>query len=590
MPEIINPLLAEGEFRRCSNDAIYFLEEYWKVQRVGAGYGKFDLFPYQRLDAENFVAVHTWTDKLLAFNAGEGPAPDYSEVQKIRQVRLKARQLGWTTLATGLVFWSAWFHNDHPWLIAAQGQEDASVTMKTQIKAPYRNLPEWMKKRGPQITQDGAEDFVFDNGSRIRVIPSTASSGRGDAMYGALLDEAAFAESAADLFAAVDPMVYGPLYMFSTANGMGNFFHEIWLDSQMSDSEWHGEFRPWHDRPGRDQEWYESTKRKYRNKPHLFYQEYPSTPEEAFLKSGRLALPVERIEANQDFRPPEFRYSVAKIIAAMYEGGIEDYDAMFESALITSDYDQENELWVWRQPEIVRDDDGRPKYVPNYVIAADVSEGLEDGDYDTISVMDANTWEIVATMKAHLSLSVYDLVLEAVGYWYFTALLGPERNNHGMVPLVALQQREYPRLFRMDTLAQIKTADRSPRYGWHTGNATKPKLVADMAENLGDAVVRIHDERFLHEAKTYLTNGKGGYEASSGNHDDLVMAVGISIQLALDVGQSPPIFYDPEPGPPTMGEMLGDGEKPYSGGVALSSPIGQATVASERRSFTLVPV
>ena len=591
--KLLNPVLREAEYRRCSRDLIYFLTEYWKVQTVGIGYGKFNLYPYQAEDAQDFQEVHDWARMLIEWQAG-GPTPDYSKARKLRQIRLKARQLGWTTLATGAVFWSAFFHDNTPWLIAAQGQEDASITLKTQIKSPYKHLPVWMRRRGPQVDKDGAEDFSFDNGSRIRVIPSTSSSGRGDAMFGALLDEAAFAEQAAELFAAVDPMCYGPMFVFSTANGMGNFFHETYLDSQQSDSVWEGKFRSWRERPGRDADWYRQQELKYRNKIHLLYQEYPNSDSEAFSKSGRLALPVARLEKVQTFDPPSERFSIAEILAQMQQRGFQswdDYHAMFESAnLPVAKWGELPEIHVWARPDVVRDEHGRLAYTPNYVVGADVAEGLEHGDFNTIVVIDTNTNVVVATVKEHLSLSTFDLLLEALGYWYHTALVGPERNNHGMVPLVALQARHYPRLYRMDFMAQIKTADRSARYGWHTGSATKPKMVADMAEAFGDGLFSIRDERFLTEARTFLTTGKGGYSASTGNHDDLIMGVGIALQLALDVGQSPTIFYDAEPGPPTMGEVLQVQDydaKPL--GVALSGGIGQARERGHRRSFTFVP-
>ena len=593
MPELINPLLIEGEFRRCGRDLLYFLEEYWKVQRIGVGYGKFELYDYQREDAADFEAVHRYADLLLAWNAGESEEPPpYELVRKLRQIRLKARQLGWTTLATGAVFWSAFFHGNHPWLIAAQGQEDASITMTQQIKAPYGYLPKWMRDRGPQVIKDGAEDFNFDNGSRIRVIPTTPSAGRGDAMYGALLDEAAFAESAADLFAAVDPMCYGPMFVFSTANGMGNFFHETWEDSELSDSEWEGKFRPWWDRPGRDEEWYETQQRKYRNKPHLLYQEYPSTSVEAFSKSGRLGLPVERIEEMQSFTPPHWRYDAQQIIDEMVDPlPVDSWENLFKRALLEDGETAEHEFHVWRRPNVVRDEHGRPVYTPNYVVSADVSEGLEDGDFDAVTVVDTNTRDVVGTLKSHLALPTFDSFLEAVGYWYYTALIGVERNNHGMVPLVALQKSHYPRLYRMDSLAQIRTADRTPRYGWHTGPSTKPKLVSEMGKFLGDAVYTIHDERFLYETKHFLSNGKGGYGATEGKHDDLIMSVGIGIQVAEDVGQSPAIFYDPEPGPPTFGEMFANTREVKPRGPSpLAAPIGQEAPAKVKgNAWRMVP-
>ncbi len=564
----------ELEWRACKNDLVYFLSKYWKVATIGSGYDTFSLFDYQHEDAVAFQA------------ACEGDA-------KQRQVRLKARQLGWTTLATGGAFWSAFFYEHHPWLVTAQGEKEAADTLSTKIKIPYSLLPVWMRKRGAQVTQETQEVMQFDNGSRVMVVPSTSSAGRGQAIFGALMDEAAFMPDSDELFAAIDPMCYGPLFMFSTANGMGNFFHATWLESQLEDSEWKGKFHPWSNRPGRDEAWYEAQKRKYRGREHLFFQEFPSTPEEAFMRSGRTALPMDLLRDDEHWCPPRYRVDLG-ILRTVWDKGL-SIEQEIAHAVIPEDQTRDMELHVWQEPYVERDDDGRPRRDPNYVVGVDVAEGLDHGDFSAISVLDANTGEQCATVKSHIP--VHDLAdyAEFLGYWYHTALVGVERNNHGLLPLSQLQDRAYPRMYRMESIAQIKTGDRTVRYGYHTNKATKPKMVNDFNQYLIDGWILLHDARFLHEASTFLSDGKGGYGASVANHDDLVMASFISLQLALDVGTYPIIWRDPEPGPPSFGEIFDvmmekDDEEQYEG-LALAAAIGQEEspdVARVRHSFELL--
>jgi hypothetical protein len=302
-----------------------------------------------------------------------------------------------------------------------------------------------------------------------------------------------------------------------------------------------------------------------------------------------MALPVERMEQCQSIREPLWRYDLGKIA---YADGSRTLEQTFEDYLVPGGEMRDLELSVWQQPTIARNEHGQMEYVPNYVVGADVSEGLDHGDYSTIAVIDTNTMEVVATAKAHFPLQMFDLALEAVGRWYHLAMIGPERNNHGAVPINQLHLRGYERLYRMDSYAAIKTGDRTIRYGYHTNRATKPKLVSDLGEYLGDGALMIHDERFIHEARTFLSDGKGGYGASGTNHDDMVMGVGVALQLALDVGQSPTIFHDPAPGPPTMGQVLQVvPESEIKRGAGLAGRIGGTAQNAEpaRKSWVMEP-
>ena len=158
--------------------------------------------------------------------------------EAVREVRLKARQVGFTTLEVAGAFHNVFFNDNHPWLIASQTEDDAKATLTNRVKTPYKKLRLWMQARGPTITDNNSEKMTFDNGSYLESIPATSGAGRSSSVFGVLTDEFAFVENGADLYAALDPLCYGPMFVFSTANGMGNAFHSQWLEAQKSDSAW----------------------------------------------------------------------------------------------------------------------------------------------------------------------------------------------------------------------------------------------------------------------------------------------------------------------------------------------------------------
>jgi hypothetical protein len=204
------------------------------------------------------------------------------------------------------------------------------------------------------------------------------------------------------------------------------------------------------------------------------------------------------------------------------------------------------------------DEEDRVIRLPNYVIACDPAEGLDHGDFTAITVWNANTNECVASMRSHVPIDELGDLLARLGYWYHNALIGIERNNHGMVPIVHLTKHDrYPRMYRMPKLGrQIRDEVRRLDYGWTTSSRTKPKMVADFIQGLREGHIEVHDERFLIESQTFVADGRGGYGATAQNHDDLMVATLIGWQLVRDVGSYPPIYFHDGPHITTFGEVM----------------------------------
>jgi len=500
----------------CRQSKQFFFEHYYKIPIVGKGSQPFVMY-----DCQKFISDQIDKNPLI--------------------IGLKARQIGWTTIGVANSVWDALFHVEHPWLYVSRN-EDAAQKMLEKAAYAYYHLPEWMKRVLPRIKSQTQSSLVFDNGSRIESVPATGSTGRGDSVYGALMDECAFMEYAEEIWGAVEPLVYGPAMLFSTANGMGNFFHEVWLDSQREDSVWTGIFFPWDVIEKRHADgWYDLTKRAYRGREWLFYQEYPKTPQEAFAKSGRVAFASDVVLDCYEPMDPERRLEWVIGGTPKDIGLADDPDIVID---------------IWREPTVIRDDQGRPIWKPNYVVGADIAEGLEHGDFTYVTVFDVNTGEQVASSTSSIPVSYLNDLLDWLGRYYMTALMIPERNNAGILPIDRLYRDNwYPRMYRMERFAAMHLTDRTPEYGWKTTPGTKPKMVLDFQYALAEKLVILHDPLFVVEAQTFIADGRGSYSATSNNHDDAIMGTLVAYQGVLDSYKYEIIWRDEVRLPPTHDEV-----------------------------------
>lgn len=541
---------------RVSKD--FWFSNYYYIPVVGKGAQLFKPRPYQ-----NHIAKRIDTAKLI--------------------IGLKARQIGWTTIGVASAVHDALFNEEHPWLFVSKN-EDAAQKMLAKAKYAYQRLPAWMKKELPNMIGGGTQTMVeFENGSRLESVPATPSTGRSDAVYGTLMDECAFMEYAEEIWGAIEPLTYGVSMLFSTANGMGNFFHDIWLDSQQSDSVWEGLFYPWNVVPERDEAWHDHARRSFRGREWLFYQEYASTPEEAFARSGRVAFGMDIVDECFEEIQPYAKY-------AWEIGGWDREEGPYE---IDLHEEADIEVYMWKPPEVVRDEVGRPIWKPNYVIGADVAEGLDHGDFTYVTVWDANTGEQVLSSKSAIPVSYLDELLDWCGRTYHTGLIIVEHNMAGVLPLDRLHRdRWYPRLYRMDSFAQYNIGDRTARYGWQTSKQTKSKMVNDFYYALAEHKVLLHDPDFRVEAQTFVADGKGSYAATAGRHDDVVMGTLIAYQGVLDSPKYPITWVDDRILPPTHDEMdaiwYGDDSKTTNADL-LEVPLGGREERKPTKTILFTP-
>jgi hypothetical protein len=559
-------LTEELEWRACAEGFLYWLAKYWKIVEPNRGPHVIEPWPAQIEIAEVYAARES-----------DG-TPTYNQ-----NISLKARQLGWTTLSTAYAFWTAYFREYLPWLFVSQS-EDYAIKNLGMVQFGYSHLPQWMRQRGPKIVKNTTERIEFDNGSWIESIPATSSAGRGDAVWGVMWDEAAFAPDPEAMYGALEPLCYGQMILLSTANGMGNMFHEKYLDSKLTDTQWKGLFWPWSARPDRDDDWYKYQERKFRGQSWLLHQEYPRNDIEAFAKSGRVIIDTDLLD--------EFEWVEAPVARA-WDFGEKEFKQ--EPVELDDRADVPILLEIWDPPKVERDEFDRPVRDPNYTIAVDVAEGLMHGDATYITVYDSNTRRCVAKVRTFYSADEIPDVVAWLGHYYHVALVGVERNNHGWGILHALvRYLRYPRLYRMEQIAKVPKGDRTQTFGWHTNVGTKPKMVQDFVREMKAHSVDPLDPQLRHELNTFIQHDNGSYSANSPHTDDGVISHMINLQLMNDIGRYPVYWYDElEYKPPTLGELAAmidepDGQRinPLDIPIGVGEPIGGET----RPSFWVAPL
>lgn len=158
-----------------------------------------------------------------------------------RNVILKARQLGFTTLVAILWLDTALFSKDPIRCgIVAQDREAAEAIFRDKVKFAYNNLPDVLRERMPLSTENKSELVFAHNGSSIRV----ATSMRSGTIHRLHISEfgkicAKYPDKAREVVTGSIPAVpkSGVLIIESTAEGQDGEFYKITqraLDAQRS--------------------------------------------------------------------------------------------------------------------------------------------------------------------------------------------------------------------------------------------------------------------------------------------------------------------------------------------------------------------
>jgi len=383
---------------------------------------------------------------------------------------LACRQSGKSISACAYLLWFSLFHSEKTVAILANKGATARE-MLSRITLMLENIPFFLQPGCKALNKGSIE---FSNNSRIIASATSGSSIRGLSVNLLYLDEFAFVERANEFYTSTYPVVSAgkdtKIIVTSTANGIGNTFYKIWEGSIQGVNEFSPFRVDWWDVPGRDEKWKNQT---VANTSQLqFDQEFGNT----FFGTGDTLINAETL---MGFRSKPYNN--------ILEGG---------------------NLLVYKEPE--KDHD--------YVMAVDVAKGRGQ-DYSTFNLIDISVrpFQQVAVYRNNtISPLLFPNIIYKYAKSYNEAYVVIESNDQGTVVCNGLyHDLEYENV-------HVESAITANTIGIEMTRKVKRLGCSAIKDILENDKLRIVDENTIMEISTFVAKGQS-YEASDGNHDDLMM-------------------------------------------------------------------
>ncbi len=444
--------------------------------------------------------------------------------KRIMLVILKPRQIGCTTFFCVRYLDKAYWSRNQFAAVIAHIREKAMEIFHEIVKFAYDNIDEPIKfkAKNDSVNQLGWRKIS----SQVKV----TSDGHGITPNMLHLTEVARMKNAYEMIGEALQGVprSGEIVLESTAFGKGGFFYDVCQDAQDNpDSGWHFIFlKWWHHleyclpvpkgfiRTAQEEEFIklygdddlcdgnfvfrrEKIQELLANKTDdetglsgemLFRQNYPFTPEEAFITSAISIFNVEILES------------------------------MRSRAKDPVDKTQWGHGWL-------RSYNGADN-AKEYLISVDTASG-EASNYAAATILNRSTGEIIAVLQGKYVPHELARYVDKLGRFFNNAIVAVERNNHGHAVLEALIHTfSYPNLYHhRDYDRQGKSR---ALVGFPTHQKTRSIIISDLEKAINEGQY-LPDKKLIEECLNFgMKNGKA--QAIHG-HDDLVLAYAIGNHL-----------------------------------------------------------
>ena len=491
----------------------------------------------------------------------------------LRLIVLKARQQGISTLIQALYFWILYLLG-HQKALTMGHKTDASNNLFDMYKRYYDELPKELQRKLLRSNEKKVEYAKTRSENKIDTA-GAGEIGRSDTLQLLHLTEVAFYPDPETTFVglmqgATEARIH---VIESTADGY-NEFHQLWESAEKGENNYTPIFLSWLDFPDyidgakrldqikdldedekdklikdlgnpryndyKDEEQmlmkdYGATldqiqwRRYMISSPAInwninkFHQEYPRDAIEAFIASGSMVFDKNKVQAN-------FLSSMSPIKRGDL---VYKYNNEREIAGVEFVENSRGFISIWTEPEEI---DG----VYRFAGGVDVAEGLAQGDYSAIRVIDRVSSEVHLTWHGHID---PDLLAEEIHkIWLYLnkdCYFAIEKNNHG--------QHTVPRTFDLGVSLYSKESfskgyeqRNGQDFGHVTSSKTKKRLVDIMVEWIREDLFADKEKAFWKECMTFVKNPRGEPSAdgkdkdpNSKNYDDRVMAAGLMLVCSL---------------------------------------------------------
>jgi hypothetical protein len=476
----------------------------------------------------------------------------YNAGLPVRIIVLKARQLGFSTITEGVIFnWLFMHPGTHGLTLAHDSDVSEELFAKTKTYwekwplAPHYHL-KYATKQNMHWVETGSQLKIATAGNSL--------SGRGHTLHAVHLSEVAFYPNPKKLMLGLMnsvPEEHGTIMVVeSTANGIGNYFYNMWNEAVDGASDYLPLFFPWWRHPeyrktttlsvkseltveekqlrrmmrdagyndGRIFEHLHWRRWMLKNKVadiEQFMQEYPSTPEEAFRMSGTPVFPEAKLRDAFHDRDNCFCHGGLRgyLVENLSEGRVKFHK------------DRAGPVRIFKLPS-------RKDRSPfRYFLGADPAETVY-GDLGSIQVISRDLRKPIEQMACYSDrVDGPQLAIEIMkmGRFYNNCMVCPEAEGGGQACIQRILDSGYP-LVWLHEWADKAPGKKSSSYGFSMNWSRKKWCVSEMQYALFQDNVVLHDQLTYSQFLDYAhwDNGELG-NASPDGHDDAVMAFIIAV-------------------------------------------------------------
>lgn len=478
-----------------------------------------------------------------------------------RLIILKARREGVSTIVQATFAHRAFTRRD-TWAYTIAHEIDAASNLFGMTESMYSNLPQAL--RPAKVSGNLGRQLRLDNGAYLRTETARdVRAGRSGAAFLLHGSEVAFWDHGEEVLRSIlstVPDVPGTIVVLeSTANGIQGSFYQRWQNAVNGESDYTPLFFSWLEDPVYDLgyahnwetlgplddeedslvqtldasagqiAWRRQTIRgQFAGDLDGFHQEYPSTPHEAFITSGRQFFGAANIHR---FHPTE---PIARAhISGVWKKGSE----------VTAEKNPQGPLWVYE----TRKPDHRyvmfidPAGTVGEVRARHFTDPKDISDYTAMWVVDCATMNTVAVYHDRRDIGQLGEVAAKLGTIYNKAVICPEvTGGYGLVIVEKLRDLGYGGAIHRDRERTTYGRDTKAAYGWQTTVATRPIMLETLRDVLRENPEKLRHAPLREEMHTFII-GKARPEAGPGSHDDLVFAAAGAYTIADEYAQRRPI-------------------------------------------------
>ena len=465
---------------------------------------------------EHFYKIKNKQKQLVTFKKNKAQR-DFDKNKHSRNIILKSRQLGFTTLEAVDMLDDTLFQRNMDCLFIAQDLDTAKDIFDNKIKLAWDNFV-LADKYASDLNSARKLKVGFGDGTSSSI--AVDSSGRAGTYHRLHITEFArlcrmFPDKAREVLEGSIPAVPtdGRVDIESTADGSDGLFYDLFWNAwdrgePQHKTQFKAHFYNWRwDKEIETTQTIEVPKefQAYQEKYNLtdkeisFYylkflslgeternwktmkKEYPTTPEEAFESSGNKLFESEKLGL-QAVKDPIKEYNNFRIF--------EDY-----------------------------------KLGHRYAMGCDVAEGI-GRDSSTIVLWDftpAKPRIVAEYANNQVAPDMFAYEIKNLGEKYELPLVAIERNNHGHTTISKLKEI-YPE--------RNIWKDEKENYGWQTNFVSKPRMLYELSTAINEELIELVSARIISEARRYdkddLRIIKGDEETK---HSDLLIATVIGFQM-----------------------------------------------------------